>query len=225
MKKDISKLFFEKSMDYMVKEQQYELELLRGISSDTFEKITMQEFVSDYCWAIYVAAMKENTLKKYWPGIKSAYYNFNIEKLCEMQCPNDEVISAWGSKVKAIYFLDGVRLIHKEGFSEFKKRAQKIGMNVFKELPGIGPKSMKLLARNVGLLDTGKDDTHIKKLIKIFDANSMKELLSYLAVEYEEKEGVVDGILWRFCADEGYKKQYGSNSLDEFVDGFQKTIN
>lgn len=47
---------------------------------------------------------------------------------------------------------------------------------------------------------------------------SVKALTAYLAKEFGETQHIVDLVLWRFCANNGWK-EFGFNSLDEFLAG------
>jgi len=92
-------------------------------------------------------------------------------------------------------------LIRDQGFEAFKTRVTSEGIDALTRLPFIGSITKKHLARNIGLLDVAKDDVWLVRLAKEFDASSVDELGDFLSKEFGEKVGVVDLILWRYCAD------------------------
>ncbi len=79
-------------------------------------------------------------------------------------------------------------------------------MATLQELPYIGKITQKHLARNVGLLDVSKDDIHLRRLAKKFSAPSVQALTSFLAQAFRTREGIVDLVLWRYCADGSLKQ-------------------
>lgn len=127
------------------------------------------------------------------------------------------VLKIFRNRVKAKNFIRGVRLIDQEGFSNFKKRILKNGMEALQELPGIGEITKKHLARNIGLSDVAKNDVHIQRLIKLFEAKDENDLVGHLSKEFNEKKGVIDVILWRFCTKKGWGK-YGYHSLKNYIE-------
>jgi hypothetical protein len=52
--------------------------------------------------------------------------------------------------------------------------------------------------------EAGKRIVEELTLAKSFRFASAEALVSYLAIEFNEKQGVVDIVLWRFCADAGW---------------------
>ena len=207
--------FFKVAHEFMIKNFPDELEYIRDSSPEKFRKMNAKEFLGEYCWVVYASGFSERILSEKFANLEKAFKNFDIEKLCKMRSLK-EVLRIFNNERKANCFLNGVKQIHKEGFSNFKKRVLKEGMEVLKELPGIGDVTKKHLARNIGISDVSKDDIWLKRLAQKLKARDVEELTEFLAKEFNEKRGVVDIILWRFCAEKAWK-EYGFNTLDAFV--------
>lgn len=215
MERRKARAFFRIAWKFMIDNFSEELEDVRDVSPEKFRKMNVRDFLAEYCWVVYVAGFSERVLREKFDDLEKAFKNFDIEKLCKMRSLK-EVLSIFNNEKKARNFLKGVKQIHEEGFSNFKKRVLKEGMKVLKELPGIGKVTQKHLARNIGILDVSKDDIWLRRLSEKLKARNVEELTEFLAKEFNEKRGVVDIILWRFCAEKAWK-EYGFNTLDDFI--------
>lgn len=211
MEKKKAKLFFKAAKDY-VGDNDPDNKWVRGLSPETFKRMTLKEFLEEYCQVIYRAGFKASIIDTKINGIKKAFKDFDIEKICKMKSV-EPVLLVFNSDRKAKSFSKGAQLIYKEGFSKFKERIQKQGARALEELPGIGVITWKHLARNIGFADVAKDDVHLQRLVEYLDAADEKELTGYLSGEFGEKKGVVDYILWRFCEQKGWK----TGSLKGFI--------
>ena len=213
MEKKKSRSFFKDAIKYMRNNYRNELKWAREIKP--FKNIKSKEFLSHYCWVIYAYYFKESVLEQKFDWIERAFKYFDIQKISKMSSIKP-VLRVFNNESKARIFLKGAKMINKQGFSQFKKRVLKEGMRTLQELPGIGEITQKHLARNIGLGDIAKNDVHIQKLVEYFDAKNEKELVKYLSKIYGEKKGVIDVILWRFCAKRGWK-ELGYDSLEGYI--------
>ena len=91
------------------------------------------------------------------------------------------------------------------------------GIDALARLPGIGEVTKKHLAKNVGLIDTAKDDVWLTRLARMFRAASVDALVSYLAEEFGESQHTIDLVMWRYCAESGWEA-HGFDSLADYVD-------
>jgi hypothetical protein len=192
--------FYQDALNYVSKEHADELERVKSVSPETFEKMDIQTFLWDYCWVVYASGFRVSTVEAKMEALEEAFQGFDIEKLSKMETVA-AILSVINHRGKAEGFLKGAKLIYGEGFKNFKKRLMEKPEGVLRELPYIGPTTWRHLARNVGLKDLSKDDLHLTRLMQKFDAPSVDALTSYLAKNFNEREGVVDLVLWRYCAD------------------------
>jgi len=205
-------LLFKTAMSYVVSNRPDELKWARKIKP--FRNMTIKRFLYMYCWVTYTSGFRVSIIEDKFEEIQEAFKDFDIEKLSKMKSVRPALL-VFNNARKAESFLKGTKSIYKEGFSEFKKRVEKEGAKALRKLPGIGEITQKHLARNIRLLDVAKDDVHIQKLVEMFKAKDEKEMVWYLSEEFGEKKGVIDVVLWRFCADKAWKR-YGFDSLEGF---------
>jgi hypothetical protein len=199
---------------YVSKHCPEELEWVKSISEDSFAKMNCTEFLGEYCWVVYAAGFKVSILTQKFEKLKAAYCDFNLARICKLELP-DAALAIINNQLKAKSFVKGCRLIRDEGFETFKARVKAKGIDELARLPFIGSITKKHLARNIGLLDVAKDDVWLVRLAKAFEASSVDELTDFLSKELAEKVGIVDLILWRYCADgawEGCDKQFEPTS-------------
>jgi hypothetical protein len=110
------------------------------------------------------------------------------------------------NKLKVSSFLKGARQIQAEGFDRFKARVKAAGDEGMEELtclPFIKQITKKHLARNIGVKSVAKDDIWLVRLVKKFAAPDVDELVAYLGIEFGDRQGFVDLVLWQYCADCG----------------------
>jgi len=216
MQKRKAKLFLEAAMKYMVKNFPEELKWAR--EAKHFEKMKSSGFLWDYCWVVYASGFKESILNEKFAEIEEAFKHFDFRKVSRMKSIKP-VLKVFNNQRKAMSFIQGVKKIYAEGFPNFKRRILKEGVQALQELPGIGEKTAKHLARNLGVSDVVKNDIHIQRLTEFFCARDEIELGNYLSKEFREKKGVIDVVLWRFCAQKGWR-ELGFKSLGECINNF-----
>jgi hypothetical protein len=213
---DKARRLYQHALEYASQNRPSELAWGRSVTPDTLENMTADQFLTEYCWVVYASGFRVSVIEKKFDQLKAAFQDFDIEKLAEMQSV-EPVLTIFNNVRKANGFLRGAKQIHREGFSNFKKRLQQDGMKVLRGLPYIGEVTQKHLAKNIGLQDVPKDDVWLVRLTEKCDAASVEELTSYLAREFDETQHTVDLVLWRFCADGGWR-QFGFSGLDEFLE-------
>ena len=210
--------FFSRAYVYMVKNSPKELKWAQDLSRETFRRMSSKRFMRSYAWVVYASGFKVAVLDQKFPLLKKAFHDFDIEKLCRMESIAP-VLSVFNNDRKARCVLKGARLINEESFHNFKKRIldlEEQGPDALAQLPGLGPITKNHLARDIGLADVAKGDLWLQRLVELFSADSHLQMTEYLAGTFDEKHGVVDVILWRFCADNAWKT-YGYPSLEAFV--------
>ena len=194
-----AKRLFEEALSYCEEIFKDELEWAKGVSQDTFKRVTASKFLEEYCWVVYVMAFKVSTIDSIFPRLRKAFKNFDLDSLARMRSVSD-VLSIFNNERKADWFLKGSKAIAKEGFPKFKSRLKEQGMSVLEALPGIGPISKFHLAKNIGFIDEAKPDRHLVRAAELCNA-TVDELVTFLSGKYGLSRHVVDVVLWRYSAD------------------------
>jgi 3-methyladenine DNA glycosylase Tag len=192
--------FYKKALKYVKEEHSEEFDGIKNIDKDTFKNLKSKKFLFNYCWVVFAAGFKVSTVEEKFEKLKSAYKDFDLDRLSRMTSINP-VLKIINHEQKAKAVLDGAKLIHKEGFSNFKKRLKKEGMQGLQSLPYIKEITQKHLARNIGLTDIAKDDVWLVRIKEKYSAESVDELADYLSEKFDQSKGLVDAVLWRYCAD------------------------
>jgi hypothetical protein len=200
MKRELACECYRAALAYVSEHCSDELEWVRGISPDLLDQMTCAEFLEEYCWVVYASGFRVSTLTQKFAALKDAFCGFDIEGICKLESL-EQALVVINNRRKAEGFVEGCRRIHAEGFQGFKARAKTTGMDALQSLPYIGSVTKKHLARNIGLLDVSKDDLWLVRLAQEFGASGVGELTAFLSQQSGEKQGVVDLVLWRFCAD------------------------
>ncbi len=201
MRQDIAIRMFETAKSYCRENYPDELAWAKSISPETFRNLRSKRFLSEYCWVVYASGFKVATVESIFPDLRTAFKNFELAYLARMRSLKP-VLDVFNNKRKANSFLEGSKLIAREGFSAFKKRLKEKGVDVLEQLPGIGPITKYHLAKNIGLVDEAKPDIW---LVRAADAclSTVEELVAFLSVKYGLSRHTVDVILWRYGADKG----------------------
>lgn len=171
-----------------------------SVNLNTLKNMKSKTFISHYCWVVYAAGFKEAVLNEMFPRLKEAYKDFDIEKIVRMRSL-EKVYSVNSHESKAHSFIEGVKLIHREGFSNFKKRMLLEGIDSLKDLPYIGDITKKHLAKNIGLADVAKNDIWLERIKSYVNANSVDELIHFIQEEFDVSANTADVVLWRYCAE------------------------
>jgi hypothetical protein len=200
MNQELARQCYRSAEAYVREHCSEELEWVKGISPDLFANMTCDAFLAQYCWVVYASGFKVSILTQKFEQMKAAYCNFDLEHICGLESL-DAPLAAINNQAKAKGFFKGCRLIREEGFEKFKARVRSEGIDALSTLPFIGSITKKHLARNIGLLDVAKDDVWLVRLAKAFEAGNVDELTDFLSKDLRERKGVVDLILWRYCAD------------------------
>ena len=199
MKRDKASRMFEDAKKYCEENYPDELEWANGINAKTFKNLKSKQFLTEYCWVIYASGFKVSTVETVFPDLKKAFKGFDIKALSRMRSIRP-ALQVFNNERKASSFLMGSKAIAEEGFSTFKKRLKKEGVDMLEKLPGIGPITKFHLAKNIGLVDEAKPDIWLERAAEANNA-SVNELVKFLSKKYSMSRHAVDVVLWRYGAD------------------------
>ena len=201
MNKKYAKKLFLTAWKYCEEHYPDQLEWAEGVNADTFKNIKSKKFLGHYCWVVYASGFSFETVESKFPALATAFKDFDITALSKMRSIKP-VLKVFNLPRKANNFLDGAKMIAKEGFGTYKKRLKKGGIEALEELPGIGRITKFHLAKNIGLADTAKPDRWLERAARKCKAASVEELVDYLSEKFESSRHVVDVVLWRYGTEE-----------------------
>lgn len=192
---------FEAARTYCEENYPDELDWANSINPETFRNLRSKRFLSEYCWVVYASGFKVSTIKAIFPDLRTAFKDFELAALARMKSLKS-ALDVFNNERKANSFLEGSKLIAREGFSAFKTRLQREGVDMLEKLPGIGPITKYHLAKNIGLVDEAKPDIWF---VRAADScsSTVEELVAFLSEKYSMSRHAVDVILWRHGADNG----------------------
>jgi len=192
---------FEAARAYCEEKHKDELDWAKSISPETFRNLRSKRFLFQYCWVVYASGFKVSTVESIFPNLQTVFKDFELADLAKMKSIKP-VLAIFNNERKASSFLKGSKLIANEGFSAFKKRLQREGVDMLEQLPGIGPITKFHLAKNIGLVDEAKPDIWLVRAADIC-SSTVEELVAFLSEKYGMSRHAVDVILWRYGADKG----------------------
>ena len=166
---------------------------------EQWRDLDAKEFLLQYCLTVFGSNFSWAVVEKYREGLSEVFKHFDLEAVARMKPVKLEKLPIKNRK-KADNFLKGAKMVHREGWGEFKKRLKRERMDMLEELDGIGPVLKKELAKQIGLEDTAKDDVHLRRCAEHCGASSVDELVDFLAAEFKMQRRQVDAILWEWCA-------------------------
>ena len=172
----------------------------RNVGTTTFRNLRLKVFLSEYCWVVYASGFKVAIIQEKFPSLQKAFTDFDPKALSRMRSIK-AVLNVFNNKKKANCFLSGAQTVIGEGFSHFKHRLRKEGVQMLQELPGIGPITKDHRAKNIGLADVAKADIWLERAAKICGARSVPELTAYIANHLGESQHVVDVAIWTYGKD------------------------
>ena len=153
-----------------------ELEWCRNIKP--FNEIDAETFFLEYTWVVLNAGMREQVARKIYERFIA---NFDTS-----------TIGHNGKRAAIEYALSN----YKHMFRGLQDSTDKI--KYMETLQWIGPITKYHLARNIGI-DTVKPDRHLMRLADRFGYKSPHDMCSELSGIVDEKIGIIDIILWRYC--------------------------
>ncbi len=175
MKIPLNQLYDEALKIVMENGYQKEVEWVRGTK---LESVTKEKFLTEYIWVVLNSGMKNSIAKKIF------------EKF--MQTKDFNTIGHLGKREA----IKTVLAFSNSYFNLFLSARDKVGY--LEMLPFIGSITKFHLARNLGV-DCVKPDRHIVRLAKEYGYDDVNKFCAEIAEQKNERIGVVDVVLWRYC--------------------------
>ena len=164
-----------------------------------FDEVDQRAFVEQYLWVIYVSGFRNAVVEKHIDAITMAFHGLDLQKIVAMDSIDATTLPIRNQR-KADAFLNGCKLIHREGWDDFKERLRERGRAALMELPFMGPATSQHMALALGIEDTEKADTWIKQCAAAC-STTVDQLVTFLSAEFGLTRQQVDSYLWQYCRD------------------------
>ena len=164
-----------------------------------FEDVDLRAFLRQYLWVIYVSGFRNAVVKKHFDGLRAAFHDLDLDRIAAMQSIDAQALPIRNQR-KADAFLDGCRMIRREGWHSLRERLREQGRAALRELPWMGPATSRHMALALGIEDTEKPDTWIMQCADKCSA-TVEQMVTFLSREYGLRRQQVDAYLWQYCRD------------------------
>lgn len=176
----------------------------RHVGDDVFvpwdlNDVDQRIFIEQYLWVIYVSGFRNAVVEKHIGAITTAFHDLDLDRIVAMESIDASTLPIRNQR-KADAFLKGCKLIHREGWVDFKERLHERGRMALMELPFMGPATSQHMALALGIEDTEKADTWIKQCAAAC-SGTVDQLVTFLSREFGLTRQQVDAYLWQYCRD------------------------
>lgn len=170
-----------------------QLDYYRDIS---LESLTPHSFWSEYIWCVYTSGFNASVVSKKFKDLMNAYGPWDFKQ--PDRRVKEKVLKIFANKRKCDAILRTRSWLRSMGWDRFREdfiaSPETLG-----HLPFIGSVTRYHLARNIGV-DCVKPDLHLVRLAEFFSMEEPSSLCEFLAGLSGERLGVVDYVLWCYCA-------------------------
>lgn len=174
--------------------------------SRSIDALTESDFLRESAWVVLCSGFKESIVNKWFSYISLCFCDWESASQIidsERECI-ESAHKAIRHRQKLSSIVEIARRIHEQGFPTFKASLFPDPVESLQSLPFIGPITSQHLAKNIGV-PIAKSDRHLWRLAKVLGFHDADELCSDIGNGCGEATAVVDVILWRYIADNGFK--------------------
>ena len=164
-----------------------------------FEDVGLKAFLRQYLWVIYVSGFRNAVVEKHFDSLKIGFHDLDLDRIAALESIDARTLPIRNQR-KADAFLEGCRLIHREGWDAFKERLREARRATLSELPFMGPATSRHMALALGIEDTEKPDTWIIQCAAKC-STTVEQMVTFLSTEYGLSRQRVDAYLWQYCRD------------------------
>lgn len=164
-----------------------------------FEDVDLRAFLRQYLWVIYVSGFRNAVVRRHFNSLKAAFHDLDLDRIVAMQSVDARALPIRNQR-KATAFLQGCRMIHREGWYAFKERLRETRRAALFGLPWMGPATSRHMALALGVEDTEKPDTWMLQCAAAC-STTVEQMVTFLSSEYGLSRQRVDAYLWQYCRD------------------------
>jgi len=165
-----------------------------------FHSTSESEFLSEAAWVILSSGMSVKSVQSVFNSVSSSFHNWQDSKKILQngdQCKIN-ALKHFNHKGKINAILSIIENVDKIGFQKFKVELKHFGVEYLQQFSFFGPATSFHLAKNIGM-DVVKPDRHLQRLAHALNFSNPSFLCSKISNAIEEKIGVIDVVLWRYC--------------------------
>lgn len=182
--------------------EQFHLNELSHYRRLTVNDLSPERFWSEYCWTVFASGFNAKVLTKKFDALMNAIGPWHWTHGENFVAPR--ILKVFGNHNKCTAIISCRKILLTLGWEQFKatycSSAEDLG-----QLPYIGKITRYHIARNIGI-DAIKPDLHLMRLANHFDSSDPESMCTFLSGLSGERIGVVDFILWAYCAAFGTKE-------------------
>jgi hypothetical protein len=192
--------YFYVALDYCEKYHAPTVQYYREITPD---KVDARYFWSEYIWCVYTSGFNAKVVTKHFPALMAAYgpWDASIWESRAWAKVKDLI----GNKRKCHAIIRTRTWMRDMGWERFQREYLN-SPDALAQLPFVGSITKFHLARNLGM-DAVKPDIHLERVAERFQAGTPDEMCHFLSGLSGERIGVVDFIIWSFCAAFGSREE------------------
>ena len=179
----------------------YHTDTLQKYRSRKFSDLTERMFWEEYLWCVYASGFNAKVLTTLFPKLLTALNQTMNSPLLD----TEYLLQVFRNDCKARAVVKCITLRNLLTWDKFVANYLTWTDDMSK-LPHIGSTTKYHLARNLGH-DCVKPDLHLKRLAEFYQQGTPREMCEGLAKLANERIGVVDFILWSYCAAFGSPKE------------------
>ena len=187
---------------------------LERISNTRFQDITPEKFFAEYVWCVMVSGFRAKTVSKLWDSVMESLASLS-KSLSDnaLEIDRGQIAKSFlgifnnERKLNAILkthsvLLDGIKSVSWETFRDTKLDTRE----KLQELPFIGPVLSQHLHRNLGHLDTIKEDLHLVRVAKMWGFENPIQMCETIKERHDLPLGIIDTVLFYALASFGSRK-------------------
>ena len=158
------------------------------------------DLLRESAWVILCSGFRESVIRQKFNHISLCFCDWHSAEEILYWSPVCEsaALKIFGSERK-ISFITGVcRVVAKTGFEDLKSRITRSPLDELQKFPGVGPITVRHLAKNLGFR-YAKQDRHLARVAKYLGYSGAEELCRSISDICGDPVPVIDIVLWRYC--------------------------
>lgn len=190
---DPIEVIFKRALSYA---KDYHADSLRYYQDLKLDDLQPHVFWSEYVWTVYASGFNAKVLTKKFKGLMNAIGPWHHSMPYSMLWSRVQQHIANERKARAV---DECRFRMRSTTWDSFKQEYLSSVDTIAQLPFIGSITKYHLARNIGY-DAVKPDIHLVRLSHHLGFSDVGSMCAYLAGLHDLRVGVVDFVLWSYCA-------------------------